>query len=240
MRLVLPGVLVGASYLIAAGAPAVKPKVEPLGPPTPEQFRTAENNLKQIALAWHNSHDTNNHFPCNEVTKDGKDLLSWRVQILPYIEELDLYKQFKLDEPWDSETNKKLIDKMPKLYAPVRGKTDPGLTFYQVFTGKHGLIQSGEKRGFATVTDGLSNTLLCVESAKPVVWTKPDDLVFDGKDVPAVGGMFDGKFHAAMGDGSVRRLKKGLDADLMRKLIDPQDGQVVSVEDAVDPDEEKK
>jgi len=240
MRLLLPGAVLALCCLIAVGAPATKPKTEPLGPPTPEQFQTAENNLKQIALAWHNYHDTNGHFPCNEVDKDGKALLSWRVQILPYIEELDLYKQFKLDEPWDSATNKKLIDKMPKMYAPVRGKVDPGLTYYQVFTGKHGLLKSGEKLSLAGITDGTSNTLLCVEAAKPVVWTKPDDLVFDGTDVPAVGGMFDGKFHGCMCDGSVRRFKKGVDAELMKKLIDPQDGNVVNIEDAVDPAEEKK
>src|SRR5262245_20645213 len=240
MKLLVPGILLVVCSLIVVGAPAVKPKTEPPGPPTEVQFQAAERNLKEIALAWHNYHDSNNHFPCNEVSKDGKVLLSWRVQILPYIEQLDLYQQFKLDEPWDSENNKKLIDKMPKLYEPVRGKFDPGMTFYQVFTGKHGLLKSGEKQHLAGITDGTSNTILCVESAKPVVWTKPDDLVFDGKDVPALGGLFDGKFHVAMCDGSVRRFKKGVDADVMRGLITPQGGEVVNVDAAVDKDEEKK
>src|SRR5947209_11024222 len=76
-----------------------------------------------------------------EVQVDGKSvklpLLSWRVAILPYIEEQALYQQFHLDEPWDSAHNKTLLAKMPKLYAPVRGKTkEPGMTYYQVFTGK--------------------------------------------------------------------------------------------------------
>jgi hypothetical protein len=240
MRHLLPAGLWGLACAIAAGAPAAKPKTEPLGPPTAEQFQAAENNLKQIALAWHNYHDTYGHFPCNEVSKDGKVLLSWRVQLLPYLEADDLYKEFKLDEPWDSDHNRKLIDKMPKVYAPVRGKADPGMTFYQVFTGKHGLIKSGQKLGFAGITDGSSNTLFCVEAGKPVTWTKPDDLDFDGKTVPALGGMFDGKFHGAMCDGSVRRFKKGADADVMRRLIGPADGEIVSVDEAVDPDTDKK
>src|SRR4029077_19894239 len=90
--------------LVVAGvglaAPATKEKEQPAGPITAEQLQKAEENLKQIGLAWHNYHDTNNHFPSNELNKDGKALLSWRVQILPYIEEHALYKQFKLDEPW--------------------------------------------------------------------------------------------------------------------------------------------
>ena len=240
MRLVLPGALMGVACLIATGAPIGKPKSDPLGPPTAEQFQTAENNLKQIGIAWHSYHDANNHFPCNEVTKDGKPLLSWRVQLLPYLEADDLYKQFKLDEPWDSEHNKKLIDKMPKLYAPVRGKADAGMTYYQMFTGKHGLLKSGEKRAILSITDGTSNTLMCVEAGKPVVWTKPDDLEFDGKEMPPLGGMFDGKFHGAMCDGSVRRFKKGADADILRRLIGPQDGEIVNVDDIVDTDNDKK
>ena len=66
---------------------------------------------------------------------DGTPLLSWRVAILPFIEQDALYKEFKLDEPWDSEHNKKLIAKMPKLYGPARGQAKEGETFYQRFSG---------------------------------------------------------------------------------------------------------
>ncbi len=82
------------------------------------------NNLKYIGLAMHNYLDANSHFPpAASVDKAGKPLLSWRVMILPYIDQDQLYKQFHLDEPWDSEHNKKLIDKMPQIYAsPLREK----------------------------------------------------------------------------------------------------------------------
>src|SRR5438105_245151 len=126
-------------------APAKKEKDEPPGPITAEQLDASANNLKQIALAWHNYESANGRLPSNEMDNKGKALLSWRVQILPYIEELDLYKQFELDEPWDSDNNKKLIDKMPKLYAPIRVKADAGMTFYQSFSGKRALLKSGQK-----------------------------------------------------------------------------------------------
>src|SRR6266487_2254804 len=98
-----------------------------------------------------------------------------------------------------SENNQKLIEKMPKLYAPVRGKADAGMTFYQAFGGSNGWLKPGARIP-ASFPDGTSNTFVCAEAAKPVIWTKPEDMVFNGKDVPALGGMFDGKFHAAMGD----------------------------------------
>src|SRR5205814_6093315 len=79
----------------------------PEGPPA-ERMRSA-NNLKQLMLAMHNYHDVYGRFPADIRDKDGKPLLSWRVHILPFIEQVNLYKQFRLDEPWDSEHNKKLI-----------------------------------------------------------------------------------------------------------------------------------
>ncbi len=71
------------------------------------------NNLKQIGLAMHNYHDTHRSFPTvANFDKAGKPLLSWRVQLLLFLDQAELYKEFHLDEPWDSEHNKKLIAKM--------------------------------------------------------------------------------------------------------------------------------
>src|SRR5262249_28836977 len=102
------------------------------------------NNLKQLALGIINYADAHkgNMPPAMESDKDGKPLYSWRVLILPYIEENKLYKEFKLDEPWNSEHNKKLLEKMPKVFAPVVGKTkDKHSTYYQVVVGRGALFQ---------------------------------------------------------------------------------------------------
>ncbi|HVS35105.1 MAG TPA: DUF1559 domain-containing protein, partial [Gemmataceae bacterium] len=80
---------------------------------------TMVNDLKQLGLAVHNYHDANGAFPKPAIyDKDGKPLLSWRVMLLPYLEQNELYQQFHLDEPWDSDHNKKLLEKMPKVFAP--------------------------------------------------------------------------------------------------------------------------
>jgi hypothetical protein len=226
------------SACLSVAAPAKKEKTEPLPPPTAEELAAANNNLQQIALAFHNYHDTHGHMPTNLVAKDKKPLLSWRVQILPFIEADHIYKEFKLDEPWDSEHNKKLIDKMPALYTPVRGKLDKGLTFHQTFVGSNGWCKPGAM--IRSFLDGTSNTFLVAEGAKPVIWTKPADLEFNGKDVPALGGVFEGKFHAAMADGSVSLFRKGLNSTTLARLIDPADGNVVDVNDARDSGEDKK
>jgi hypothetical protein len=109
-----------------------------------KQVAASQTNLKQVALAFLNVESAYAHFPDNLADKEGRSLLSWRVAILPFIEEDRLYKEFRLNEAWDSDHNKKLIPKMPKIYAPVRVKAKEGETFYQVFRGENALF--GAKR----------------------------------------------------------------------------------------------
>jgi hypothetical protein len=242
MRFISCTVLLSAALALLAlpdrGRPAPAPKEEAAGPITAAQLKESAKNLEQIALAFHNYNDTYGRLPTNVVAGD-KALLSWRVQILPFVEQDELYKQFKLDEPWDSEHNKKLVAKMPKLYAPVRGKADPGTTYYQAFGGSNGWLKAGARIP-TSFPDGTSNTFLVAEAAKPITWTKPDDLVFNGKDVPALGGLFDGRFHAAMADGSVNRFRKGIDPAVLKLLIDPADGIPLPADFGIDTTEEKK
>lgn len=177
--------------------------------------------------------------PTNVQSKDKKPLLSWRVQLLPFLEQDHVYKQFKIDEPWDSDHNKKLIDKIPKIYVPVRGKADKGKTFYQVFGGERGLFRPGVVRTIGRIPDGSSNTFLVAEAAKPVIWTQPADMEFDGQTVPALGGMFDGRFHAAVGDGTVVRFRNNVPVATLKLWIDPDDRTPLPADRGEDTDGKK-
>jgi hypothetical protein len=210
------------------------------------------NNLHQIGMAMHMYHHDYQHFPPPVIySRDGKPLLSWRVLILPYLEEENLYKQFRFDEPWDSEHNKTLLAKMPKVYAPVGVPVkEPHVTYYQVFNGPNSLFESDPKRfqprlagvphpvayvfgpriqlTQGSIPDGMSNTLMVIEAAEPVPWTKPEDIPFDPKKpLPQLGPHKDG-FHALFADGAVRFLRKDLDPQTLRRLIDRRDGEVIN------------
>jgi hypothetical protein len=186
-------------------------------------------NLKQIGLAMHNYHDAHGTFPPQAIySKDGKALLSWRVLILPYIEQNDLYKKFKLDEPWDSPHNKKLIPLMPRTYLPVTGKpTEKHGTYYQVFFGLGAAFQGKRGLRINAFTDGLSNTIMVIEAGKDVVWTKPEDIPFDGKNLPKLGGMFEDGFNTLMCDGSVRFLSRKISETTLKAAITRADGDIL-------------
>jgi uncharacterized protein (TIGR03067 family) len=191
-----------------------------------------QHNFKQIALAFHNYHATYRQFPPHAIySKDGKTpLLSWRVAILPYIEQEALYREFKLDEPWDSPHNRKLIAKMPKLYEPLgAGKKGENKTHYQVFTGPDTLFDGPAKMKFPQVTDGTSNTILVIEGKEPVVWSKPDDLVLprEKDKLPPLGGLFKHGITAAFADGSVTTFRLDPDPTLLRAAVTPRGGEVV-------------
>jgi hypothetical protein len=166
-----------------------------------------------MALALINYGDANRRLPPAglgdpRTDREGKKpLLSWRVAILPYIEQQNLYLQFRLDEPWDSPNNKPLLAKMPRIYKlPGDTKTPSDHTVYQVFVGPGTAFEKGQTIHFpASFTDGTSNTILIAEAARGVPWTKPEDLPFDPQaPLPALGGHFRGGFNVALADGSIR------------------------------------
>jgi hypothetical protein len=152
------------------------------------------------------------------------------VALLPFLEEGQLYREFHLDEPWDSEHNKKLLARMPKVYAPVRGKTkEPYTTFYQAFYGKGAAFEEGEvMRIPASFSDGTNVTILFVEAAEPVPWTKPVDLPYSpDKPLPKLGGLFKDVFHVVFVGGPSRPIKKTIKEKTLRALITRAGGEPI-------------
>jgi hypothetical protein len=195
------------------------------------------NNLRQLMLAMHNHHDAKKSFPATAITdQNGRPLLSWRVAMLPYLEQNGLYKEFRLDEPWDSEHNKKLIPQMPAVYLnPSRDYQGDGTTTYLAATGDAGMFKDPAKGiRMRDISDGTSKTIAVVEATEDcaVPWTKPDDLKINPKDpFEGVEGVRVGGFLAAFADGSVRMISEDVDPTVLSALFTPDGGEIV------DPDQ---
>ncbi len=203
----------------------------------------ASNNLKQIGIALDDYHGTHGRFPAAAIySKDGQPLLSWRVALLPFLEEQNLYREFHLDESWDSAHNRTLMARMPKVYEALGdAEIEPYTTFFQVFVGQGTVFEGTKGIKMDQITDGLSNTLLVIEAGEAVPWTKPADLPFHpDQSLPPLGGIFKERFRfstlsfeggkdilSLFADGSVHPIKKTIKEENLRRLIIRNDGQAV-------------
>jgi hypothetical protein len=189
------------------------------------------NNLKQIGLALHSYHDVHKAFPSGAShDNNGKPLLSWRVHILPFLDQEKLYKQFHLDEPWDSEHNKKLIAQMPAVYQSSPKLAQDGKTTYLGVSGPKAMFSENKPVAFGDVTDGTSNTVFVVdaEDESGVIWTKPDDLNHDpAKPFARLSRRYAGGFMALFVDGSVRFLSEKLKPQTLNALFTRNGGEII-------------
>ncbi len=190
------------------------------------------DNLEDLAEALRGYARQHGHLPPAALTDPaGKPLLSWRVAILPYLNDPDateLYRAFKLDEPWDSPHNQKLLARMPDYFALPGRTTPPGTTCYQVLTGEQTAFEDPKGQRVEDFTDPLEDTFLIVEAETAVPWTKPVDLTWTPNGpLPDFGKHYEGGFHAAFVDGSVDFLPAWIDVATLRGLITRNGGENV-------------
>lgn len=193
---------------------------------------TLLNNMKQINIALHAYHDMYKRLPPPAIGADlanPKPNLSWRVAILPFLGEADLYKQFKLDEPWNGPTNKKLLSRIPRVFQPT-GKQPKGMvggTYIQYVTGPNTLFDTPNANvRLVTIPDGTSNTISIVEAGTIVPWTKPEDVVLPpAGPLPRLGAHDPNGFVAGMCDGTVRFVdRRRISEATIRLALNPRDG----------------
>ena len=205
------------------------------------------NNLKNIALALQNYHDTYKTFPPAYLAdENGEPMHSWRVLILPFIEQGPLYDRYDFSQPWDGPANRKLLASMPDVYAcpsETRG-TAAGKwkTSYVAVLGERTVWPGTKGRKMSEIIDGTSNTVLVVEAGGlEIPWLKPDDINRDdcvqllaSADLDEAAGhhsedffyVYDSGRNVAMADGSVQFLSRGLSPQILSDLMTIDDGNV--------------
>jgi hypothetical protein len=261
---VLFGLIVGLTFVI----PTVQAAREAA------QRQVTANNLKQIGTALHNYHDNYKSFPSRGVIyppeRSPQDVapqkepvlgLSWRVRILPYIEQQPLYEQFDFNQPWDHPTNLALVDKMPNIYMssnrqsndgktvylgvtyPIdfdsKGVTDKNLLRFQDGTFFDRNPRSSPRIGLnairlADILDGTANTVAVVEADadQAVVWIKPDDWELDVMNPRrGLGSLRPGGFMTLFASGDIHFIPTTVDDRNLLRLFCRVDGEAIQFRD---------
>jgi hypothetical protein len=203
------------------------------------------NHVSEIGLAFHTAASTNQQLllPLAIVDADGRPLLSWRVALLPYIGEESLYREFHLDEPWDSPHNILLLPRMPEIYVCPSSPIPPseGITSFVAAAGPGMFFDAPEPIPgtamigvpLSAIHDGTSNTILVVELGQTngVPWTSPQELTVDIDE--AIDVLREalvnhpGLRMTLFGDGSVRTVAQQLDRQTLGALLSRDGGEVL-------------
>ena len=186
------------------------------------------NNARQIAIACISHQDANRHFPSPrmqpQLPMNPAPELSWRVSILPFVEQGNMFNAFKRDQAWNSPNNQQFASNMPMLFGDASdvGKAGLSQTKFQYFTGPNTMFPDPlRKISAAEIKDGTSNTFLFAQAATPVQWSQPVDMTIGDGALP-----LPDTFIAAFCDGSVRPIdRRKVNDGVLRQVIDPNDGQ---------------
>ena len=184
-----------------------------------------QNNLKQISIGMHNHASSTGRLPVADQN------LAWRVHILPYIEQDNLYRQFDRNAAWNAGKNSTLGDTFIKTYQSPLDDPPTAQTHYRVFTGEGSVFDPENlRRGLqGGIADGTSNTLLVIDTAETVPWPAPKEVLLQkGGQFPEFGHPKRSHILIAMCDGSVRSVeKKAMDAAKIRAMATANGGEAI-------------
>lgn len=190
-------------------------------------------------MAVHNYASTyDGHLPPAFVADgDGRPMHSWRVLLLPYLEQQELYAAYNFAQPWDGPDNRKLADRIGTIYRRPEDKPGSTLTRFVAVVGDQTVFPGARSLKVEEITDGTAKTLLFVEVAdSDIPWMEPRDLAFDrmpmrvnarGTRAPRIGSTYP-DVRAAFADGSVRRIKDAIAPATLRALLTARGGEAIA------------
>lgn len=221
-ELVLPrrlgGAATGAELLKSLSIRQVERRVElrgTLGKATLASIEVVQqevviaNHQRQALISTHNYIDAYQRFPFLGV-EGQHETLSWRVAILPFMDEMNLYRQFDLSEPWDSPQNKALLNKSP------------------AFFGKDGMTNlcwvKSDVKSFEDIQN-IDNTICFISTSKYVPWTQNNDLSHHEALAMFAALKPDDYLIVTMYDGSVRKITREIDIEEFERMLIPKDDE---------------
>lgn len=198
------------------------------------------SNLHTIGLALQNYNAIYGCFPPVCTTdEDGKPMHSWRVLILPLIEQVELYRRYDFNEPWNGPHNLKLAKQMPQVFRCFEDTATPGTnTDYVAVVGPETIWQPDHGTTFREIEDGSSHTIAVIEaSGAGINWMEPRDLPFaalakgvNPKPGPGISSMHSGAVLAVFADGHTQSIDERIPLEKLKALFTKAGGEEIGEE----------
>lgn len=183
------------------------------------------NNMRQLALAMLNYESAYGHFPPAVVQHDSGQVHSWRIAILPFLEEGEMYQAYRFDEPWNSEHNAAITKDMPPSFKHPASESESNACYFAAI-GPSTVFAPGKLTTFPDLLDGSSDTILLLEAKRDCHWAKPEDIPFaDAIAGKSLGGFNDGVITTVLCDGSVHSISNALTPEQMSSLLTIDGGE---------------
>ncbi|HVJ85085.1 MAG TPA: DUF1559 domain-containing protein [Caulifigura sp.] len=202
-----------------------------------------KDSLKQLGLIFRNVADGHGGFPPAE---SGEPPRSWRVELLPFMDQGDLRRRYDDQSPWDHPRNEPVAKSPPSLLTCPQNfnpndSNGRGFTAYAAVTGEHAATDRTSVTPWKKISDGLASTILLMEACgQEIVWTEPRDVDLAKTPIginlngrtpttsPGVGSSYhDGGCQVVLADGSVRFISQNIDPATLKKLLTADDGEDV-------------
>jgi type II secretory pathway pseudopilin PulG len=196
------------------------------------QTMQASNNLKQVGLAFHNYHSAYRQLPAAAATDaTGNPIWSWRVALLPFVEEPGIWDQWVKNRAWDSPANDHLLVPTPLAYAsPMEANPASDQTHIFAVRSPQSMMSGAAGLKFAEVTDGLSNTILAVYlPRRSTSWAAPNDITPNELQTELDNATPSDPVMILFGDGAVRRFDQPIDSGALDALITRGAGDVPAI-----------
>lgn len=195
-------------------------------------------NFHAIGEAFEQYHRRYGSYPPAYLTDaKGRPQHSWRVLLLPFLGEQELYDLYRFDEPWNSRHNAGVIEHMPLVYRCPKDNESPlRQANVAVVTGPGTLFEGARRFKRGDITDGANQTLLVVEVANTgYPWTAPRDLTLDelqmsiNTDSHGLSSHHPRWMNALLANGRAISVPESTSPAILRALCTPRGG------DKVDP-----
>jgi len=219
-----------AARFVEASEALLKRDTEAMNARAKEEDQAHQAKLGQLINALNAYHAARGHYPASVVLgPDGKSAHSWRVELLPYLGEQKLFDSYKLDEPWDSQHNKTLIEKVPAIYSTSTA-SPKGTSDYFVVTGPGTLFDGDAAPRRESITDAAGETILVLQSRRHIPWTKPADIELPANNTPVnpARGHKNG-FYGGFADGSVRLIPRNTPQATIQAMFTKAGGEEVKL-----------